>query len=48
MPVMKVVGSPHWNEGIVTRVGDGRTPKLAEAWMEIYPSTLKAMLGERS
>jgi hypothetical protein len=48
IPVMKVVGSPHWNEGIVTRVGDGRTPKLAEAWMEIYPSTLKAMLGERS
>lgn len=44
MPDMKVAGSPLWNEGVVTRVGDDRTPRNSEAWMEIYPATLKPLL----
>jgi len=41
MPLMKVPGSPKWNEGVVSRVGDDRKWKRTEAWMEIYPSTIE-------
>jgi len=43
MPVMNVVGSPHWNEGVVRKVGEDRPWVGSEAWMEIYPSTLQAV-----
>jgi hypothetical protein len=41
MPLMKIAGSPRWNEGVVTRVGDNRKWVKSEAWMEIYPSTIE-------
>lgn len=41
MPVMNVAGSPHWNEGVVVKVGEDRAWRTSEAWMEIYPSTLE-------
>jgi hypothetical protein len=46
-PPMRVPGSPHWNEGVVTRVGEPRAWKASDAWMEIYPSTLKAILEKQ-
>lgn len=43
MPLMRVIGSPKWSEGVVTRVGEERRWVKAEAWMETYPSTIEAL-----
>lgn len=46
-PPMKVHGSPHWNEGVVLREGENRAWRASDAWMEIYPSTLRAELARQ-